>query len=201
MSRGPMAEVTGNLGPLPDEDIARSRPMSPRHGRAVARARTPQASAALQRRAGPGAMRPAADSVRRRRRSGERGAAIYASACAVCHDSGRPLPFGGLTFALSTAVNAPDPQNIVNVTLFGLPAADGEASSIMPGFAGVLNRMQHVARCSTTCASASATQPAWDDARSGRGDAERRTQGADLPHRTASSRRPPMSARRTETWR
>jgi mono/diheme cytochrome c family protein len=71
--------------------------------------------------------------------STDRGAAIYASACSVCHDSGRPLPYGGLNFALSTAVNAPNPQNIVNVTLFGLPAADGEASSVMPGFAGVLN--------------------------------------------------------------
>ena len=45
-------------------------------------------------------------------------------------------------FALSTAVNAPTPQNIINVTLFGLPAADGEASSVMPGFAGVVSDAQ-----------------------------------------------------------
>jgi mono/diheme cytochrome c family protein len=70
--------------------------------------------------------------------SADTGAAIYASACAPCHESGRPLPYGGLHFALSTAVNAPSPQNIVNVTLFGLPAADGEASSVMPPFAGVI---------------------------------------------------------------
>ena len=69
----------------------------------------------------------------------DRGALVYASACASCHESGRPQPYGGLSFHLSTAVNAPSPQNIVNVTLFGLPPADGEASSVMPAFAGVLS--------------------------------------------------------------
>jgi mono/diheme cytochrome c family protein len=67
------------------------------------------------------------------------GARIYASACAICHESVRALPFGGLNFALSTAVNAPNPQNIVNVTLFGLPAADGEASAVMPDYRGVIS--------------------------------------------------------------
>ena len=70
------------------------------------------------------------------------GAAIYVAACATCHEAGRPLPYGGLDFRLSTAVNASNPQNIINVTLFGLPPADGEASSVMPGFAGALDDRQ-----------------------------------------------------------
>jgi mono/diheme cytochrome c family protein len=70
------------------------------------------------------------------------GAAIYASACATCHESGRPLPYGGLDFRLSTAVNAQNPQNIINVTLFGLPPADGEASAVMPAFASILSDQQ-----------------------------------------------------------
>jgi mono/diheme cytochrome c family protein len=39
-------------------------------------------------------------------------------------------------------VNAPNPQNIINVTLFGLPPADGEASAVMPAFAATLSDQQ-----------------------------------------------------------
>ena len=45
-------------------------------------------------------------------------------------------------FTLSTAVHSPDPQNIVTVTLFGLPPADGQASAIMPAFANTLSDTQ-----------------------------------------------------------
>jgi mono/diheme cytochrome c family protein len=144
VSRGPMAEVTGNLAALPDSDVD-----------AIA---TYVASVMGE----PGAERKAAsDSLRKdiaARLSAEpiaaegqpapaeaaeaRGVAIYAAACATCHESGRPPPYGGLDFRLSTAVNAPNPQNIVNVTLFGLPPADGEASAVMPGFAGSLSDEQ-----------------------------------------------------------
>jgi mono/diheme cytochrome c family protein len=141
VSRGPMAEVTGNLSPLPDTDIdaiatyvvsQMGEPSAERRQKAEAlmqevSAQPGAANAAESGQAAPGSSNPQ-----------DVGSAIYASACSSCHDSGRALPFGGLNFALSTAVNAPDPQNIVNVTLFGLPAADGEASAVMPGFASVL---------------------------------------------------------------
>ncbi|WP_131856650.1 cytochrome c [Bosea sp. BK604] len=147
VARGPMAEVTGNLGLLPDADIdaiatyvadIMGTPSPQRQQEAQKRIedasrRQPHvASAALtQGAAGAGTARS--------------GAAIYASACATCHDSGRPQPFGGLSFRLSSAVNAPNPQNIVNVTLFGLPPADGEAAPVMPSFAGVLSDRDMVA--------------------------------------------------------
>ena len=54
------------------------------------------------------------------------------SACATCHESGRPLPFGGIDLALSTAPQGPDPHNLINVVLAGIPAAEGEHSPIMP---------------------------------------------------------------------
>ncbi|WKL24979.1 cytochrome c (plasmid) [Sinorhizobium meliloti] len=56
--------------------------------------------------------------------------------------AGGASPSGGLNFELSTAVNAPNPQNIVNVVLFGLPPADGEASAVMPAFRHLLNDQQ-----------------------------------------------------------
>jgi mono/diheme cytochrome c family protein len=90
----------------------------------------------------------------------DRGAAIYRSACATCHESRRPLPFGGLPFDLSTAVQAPNPQNIINVVMFGLPPADGESSAVMPAFGSVLSDgdvvalLQHLRRTFTK-------QPDW----------------------------------------
>jgi mono/diheme cytochrome c family protein len=141
VSRGPMAEVTGNLGGLPDPDVnAIATYVAAVMGEPTPERRA-RAEAVLQEvRGGPGALTPAADSQTTPAAAAEsRGAAIYGTTCAPCHESGRPLPYGGLHFALSAAVNAESPQNIVNVTLFGLPAADGEASSVMPGFAGVLS--------------------------------------------------------------
>jgi mono/diheme cytochrome c family protein len=144
ISRGPMAEVTGNLGFLPDEDIEAiatyvvSR-MGTHSAERIKRAEELQADAGGQVRSVP-----AADSqiVKASAAASQPGEAIYNSACASCHESGRPPPFGGLHFQLSTAVNAPNPQNIVNVTLFGLPPADGEASSIMPAYHAILNDQQ-----------------------------------------------------------
>jgi len=164
VSRGPMAEVTGNLGLLPDADIdAIATYVASLMGEPSAERRQ-QAETLLERVvAGPGAIVPAAaDSMDAPQpASGDRGAAIYASACATCHESGRSLPYGGLNFALSTAVYAPNPQNIVNVTLFGLPAADGEASSIMPGFAGVLSD-EDVAELLAYMRDQFSDRPAWE---------------------------------------
>jgi mono/diheme cytochrome c family protein len=62
------------------------------------------------------------------------GASIYAAACASCHASGRPLPYGGVNLALSTAIASPDPRNLANIVLSGIQAVEGESSPIMPGF-------------------------------------------------------------------
>lgn len=142
VSRGPMAEVTGNLGRLTDDDIAALGVYNaavmgePTAGR-LAAAESLRDAVVVEQGAGP-----ASDTMTLPVAAGaenDRGAALYAAACANCHDSGRPQPYGGLDFRLSTAVHADDPQNIVNVTLFGLPPADGEASAVMPAFEGVLS--------------------------------------------------------------
>lgn len=144
VSHGPMAEVTGNLAGLPDEDIGAIATYVASVMGEPSAGRIDHAERLLgDIEAGPGGMVPAADAqtVASIGEEGQ-GAAIYAAACAVCHEAGRPLPYGGLDLRLSTAVNAPDPQNIVNVTLFGLPPADGEPNAIMPGFAGALSDSQ-----------------------------------------------------------
>lgn len=146
VARGPMAEVTGNLGRIPDEDIAAlaaytyARMGEPSQEE---RAAAQDLLAAVQTGRGHG---QAGDTQTQPVASGDgRGAAIFASACASCHEAGRPQPYGGLDFRLSTAVHADSPQNIVNVTLFGLPPADGAASAIMPAYRGVLSEADMVA--------------------------------------------------------
>jgi mono/diheme cytochrome c family protein len=67
------------------------------------------------------------------------GASIYAAACATCHETGRPLPYGGVNLALSTAISNPDPRNAINIVLSGVRPVEGERSPIMPGFAASMN--------------------------------------------------------------
>jgi mono/diheme cytochrome c family protein len=91
------------------------------------------------------------------------GAQIYAGACATCHEAGRPQPYGGLDLHLSTAVHSDNPQNIVNMVLYGIPAADGRAAPIMPGYSGVLNQEQMVSLLDYLRETFT-DEPAWEDA-------------------------------------
>jgi mono/diheme cytochrome c family protein len=88
------------------------------------------------------------------------GARIYAATCANCHDAGRPLPFGALDLSRSTAMQGPTPHNVINVTLYGLPARPGDPSAIMPGFRASLSDSQIVALL-TYLRSRFSDKPAW----------------------------------------
>jgi mono/diheme cytochrome c family protein len=87
---------------------------------------------------------------------------IYAAACADCHESGRPLPFGGIHLALSTGVHGPKPHNLINVIISGLPAAEGERSPIMPGFSAALTDDQLV-QLIAYLRSRFSDKPQWSD--------------------------------------
>ena len=137
VSRGPMALVTADLGAVPEADV---------HAMAVylvsLMGRTsPEREAAAPVGDVPASI-PAASAgsqVAVAATLGDRGAALYAEACASCHDSGRPVPYGGLALGLSSALHAPDPSNIVTVVVHGLAAPPGEPGAIMPGFANALD--------------------------------------------------------------
>jgi len=66
--------------------------------------------------------------------SSDPGAAIYAAACASCHEGARSLPYGGVDLARSTAISASDPRNLANIVIAGVQPVAGERSPIMPGF-------------------------------------------------------------------
>ncbi|TYL96639.1 c-type cytochrome [Bradyrhizobium rifense] len=135
MARGPMAPVVDNLNALEDDDllavvtyiaavVGTPSPERARRGRSV-----------LEQTSGNGATLTS-DSAAPSGATNERseGAAIYVTTCAPCHESSRPLPYGGINLARSTGPNGPTARNLVNVILWGLPPSDGQRSPIMPGF-------------------------------------------------------------------
>ena len=169
VARGPMAEVVSNLSQATDSDIraiatymasvfGAPTPERLRHGEEV-----------LAQLKAPAAPAPQADAV---------GAAIYQAACASCHETGRPLPFGGVNLALSTALSGPDPRNAVNIVLSGVRPVEGERSPIMPGFAASMSDAQ-VAALLKYLRARFGNQPAWSGVEKTVTDA-RRTQTAFL---------------------
>ena len=133
VARGPMAEVVSNLSSVPDEDV-----------RAIA---TYMASVfgapSTERQRNAEEVLDQAKSVEPQpATTDDAGKAIYVSACASCHEINRPLPYGGINLALSSAISAPDPRNLVNLVLSGVRPVEGERSPIMPGFADSMNDAQ-----------------------------------------------------------
>jgi len=149
LARGPMAPVVDNLSSVADSEV-----------RAIAayiasvmgepspeRRRQGEALLAQAHNAATSDTPVAGESEGTAGAAGEGiglGAMIYSAACANCHESGRPLPFGGIHLALSTGVHGPNPHNVINVILSGLPAGDGGPSPIMPGFSAALDEDQLV---------------------------------------------------------
>ena len=129
VAHGPMAAVTNNMGSVPAEDV-----------RALARyvVAGMSGSQPTQRPTlAPPTTHSAAGDDRR-----TAGAALYAAACAGCHESHQPLPFGGINLSLSTDVAGEDPADLVQVVLEGLPATNEAPQPMMPGFASAFSDQQ-----------------------------------------------------------
>jgi mono/diheme cytochrome c family protein len=93
-------------------------------------------------------------------------ALIYTGACAGCHEGPRALPYGGIDLALSSAISGPSAQNLINVILYGLPAAEAAHGPIMPGFAASLSDGQ-LAALARYLRSRFSDQPPWTDIEEG----------------------------------
>jgi mono/diheme cytochrome c family protein len=89
------------------------------------------------------------------------GRLLFATACEQCHDGSRPLPFGGIDLARSIGVWGESPKNLVNVILYGLPAADASTAPVMPGYAGAMSDAQVVELVKFLRAALS-SEPPWD---------------------------------------
>ena len=143
VARGPMAEVVSNLSQVRESDVraiaaymagvfGAPTPERVLHGEAVlAQTRPPPGSADAV------IVQPTETNAA--------GASIYMAACATCHEAAKPLPYGGVNLALSTALSGPDPRNAINIVLSGVRPVEGERSPIMPGFAASMDDKQIVA--------------------------------------------------------
>lgn len=153
VARGPMAQVVSNLSSVPESDIrAIAVYMAGQFGMP-----TPD-----RKRRGEDVLTQAKSSAPQASTSNAAGAAIYAAACAGCHETSRPLPYGGVNLGLSTAISAPDARNAVNIVLTGVRPIEGERSPIMPGFAASMDDGQIAALLNYLRARFS-NQPAWTD--------------------------------------
>lgn len=160
VAAGPMAPVVRNLRGVPDADVraiaiyvadlagAPPPERQQQADRIVARARGEGA--------GPAQGRQAAGSAP--------GAQIYAGACAQCHgDAGRSPANPALNLALSTAVRASEPANLIRIVLDGIHPAQGSAGPLMPGFGTALTDTQVTALTSYLRANFTDRRP-WTNA-------------------------------------
>jgi mono/diheme cytochrome c family protein len=151
VARGPMAQVVSNLSSAPESDIrAIATYMAGVFG-----APTPD-----RKRRGEEVLAQVKSPPVLASKTNAAGAAIYAAACAVCHETDRALPYGGVNLALSSAVSSPDARNVANIVLSGVGAVEGERSPIMPGFASSMNDDQ-IAALLNYLRSRFSNQPAW----------------------------------------
>lgn len=151
VARGPMALVVSNLTEVADSDV-----------RAIATymAGVFGAPPPDRKRRGDEVLAQTKSPAAQASTTNAAGAAIYAAACATCHETGRPLPYGGVNLALSTAISGPDARNAANIVLSGVRPVEGERSPIMPGFASSMNDGQVAALLSYLRARFS-DKPAW----------------------------------------
>ncbi len=138
-AQGPMANVVDNLSLVDPADVSAMASYLASLGKGGERndVKIPDRSGPgrLPQVAGAQAATPSIPS--------DPGGAIYAAACASCHEGDRPLPLGGLRLGLSTAVAGETPTNLINLVVRGIPAsAGGSARPIMPGFGDVLGDQQ-----------------------------------------------------------
>jgi len=114
---GPMGPVAHELARAPEADV-----------RAMAvyladRLATPARSRGVDRAAAAAAAHP-------------QGAALYAGACATCHDAGAPMMREGRPpLALGTPLHEDDPRDVIQIVLQGLKPPLGAAGPAMPPFA------------------------------------------------------------------
>ena len=160
-ARGPMLDIVTNLRAAPDEDVrAIADYVAAQIGRPTRRSEQIQLTeragqppvrqeAELQAQRGTLIAAASADSQAYRGAPGaaldgaaDEGAAIYAAACASCHQGPRAMPYGGIDLGLSSAITGPTADNLVNVVLHGIPATGASPGPMMPGFADTLDDNQ-----------------------------------------------------------
>ena len=138
ISAGPMRGVVDNLGHASEVDV---------HAMA-------QYVASLERR-GPLAFQSPPG------RATQRGAELYAGACADCHDRGRMAEGGALQLKEAIAATLPSPRNLIHIVRDGIVPREDRSQPWMPAFKGALDDRDLAEVLAYVRAIGSA--PPWDD--------------------------------------
>lgn len=157
---GPMQDVTADLAAAdPGDTRALATYIVALMGKPNA-ALAARAGAALRSRA---PLPPAAAGDSGEARQLQLGAAVYADACARCHDGGRAIVSGGaLQLPAAIALYDPDPRSLVHIILDGVTPRDGQAGRWMPAFADILSDGQVIA-LAAYLRRAGAQAPPWSN--------------------------------------
>jgi mono/diheme cytochrome c family protein len=145
ITAGPMDPVIRNLAGVPEDDIkaiaayvaAYAAQVTPEHKQ---KSHDLLARAALDATAQRAPQPPATSERDQVQRNGR---ALYAGACASCHDIGRQTSSGsGLHLGLATVVHLDRPGNLIKIILEGIVPPAGEPGRWMPAFAGTFTDAQ-----------------------------------------------------------
>jgi len=148
---GPMAPVVHGLSALPDPDIQALATYFADVDRAGDRL------AAV----GPAVAR--AMSYASIGTNDDAAARLYTAACASCHYNSGQMPLAMRPdLALSSALNLPEPTNLIQVVLRGINAKDGIPGVVMPGFEQALSDTD-IAHLATYLRRTRTTLPPWSD--------------------------------------
>lgn len=92
-----------------------------------------------------------------------RGEAIYVAACAACHYNTPDQPSAlRPELSLNSAITAPDPINLLRVTLEGIGIHEGTPGLVMPGFADALTDDDLIS-LANFLRRRQGSEPAWDN--------------------------------------
>jgi mono/diheme cytochrome c family protein len=145
IAAGPMQGVTASLSQADERDV---RALAVYIQSLMGTAPAARREGARQRAAQAGAQSlpvpPAGDDTAARQLT--TGAAVYAGACARCHDSGRQATSAGaLQMPLAVAVYDPDPRSLLHLIRDGVRPPPDQPGRWMPGFAAELSDDQQLA--------------------------------------------------------
>jgi mono/diheme cytochrome c family protein len=144
ITAGPMDPVIRNLAGVPEDDVkaiaayvaAYASQVTPEHKQ---KSHDLLARAALDATAQRAPQPPATSERDQVQRNGR---ALYAGACASCHDIGRQSSGSGLHLGLATVVHLDRPGNLIKIILEGIVPPAGEPGRWMPAFAGTFTDEQ-----------------------------------------------------------
>ncbi len=153
VAAGPMSSVPHGLSALPESDVRAIAIYFADVDRAADRADS----------VGPAVARAMSTAALGVGLDFDPDARLYTAACASCHYNSGRMPLAVRPdLALNSAVNLPDPTNLIQVVLRGVKAGEGIPGVVMPSFARGLSDAD-IARIATYLRRTRTNHPPWPE--------------------------------------